>query len=46
VFARNGAAIAMVVLIMLFEAPLFPTIFETATSGLEKLASRAEDTMI
>jgi FHS family L-fucose permease-like MFS transporter len=46
VFARNGAAIAMVVLIMLFEAPLFPTIFETATSGLEKLASRAEDIMI
>lgn len=46
VFARNGAAIAMVVLIMLFEAPLFPTIFETATSGLEKHASRAEDVMI
>jgi FHS family L-fucose permease-like MFS transporter len=46
VFARDGAAIAMVVLIMLFEAPLFPTIFETATSELEKLASRAEDIMI
>jgi FHS family L-fucose permease-like MFS transporter len=46
IFARNGAAIAMVVLIMLFEAPLFPTIFETATSGLDKLASRAEDIMI
>ena len=46
ILARNGAAIAMVVLIMLFEAPLFPTIFETATSGLDKLASRAEDIMI
>jgi MFS transporter, FHS family, L-fucose permease len=46
VFARDGAAIAMVILLMLFEAPLFPTIFETATSGLEKLASRAEDIMI
>jgi FHS family L-fucose permease-like MFS transporter len=46
IYARNGAAIAMVVLIMLFEAPLFPTIFETATSGLDKLASRAEDIMI
>jgi hypothetical protein len=46
IFARNGAAIAMVVLIMLFEAPLFPTIFETSTSGLDKLASRAEDIMI
>jgi MFS transporter, FHS family, L-fucose permease len=46
ILARNKAAIAMVVLIMLFEAPLFPTIFETATSGLDKLASRAEDIMI
>jgi hypothetical protein len=46
ILARNEAAIAMVVLIMLFEAPLFPTIFETATSGLDKLASRAEDIMI
>jgi FHS family L-fucose permease-like MFS transporter len=46
VFARNGSATAMVILIMLFEAPLFPTIFETATSGLDKLASRAEDIMI
>ena len=46
IFAKNAAAIAMVVLIMFFEAPLFPTIFETATDGLEKLASRAEDIMI
>jgi hypothetical protein len=46
IFARNGAAIAMVVLIMLFEAPLFPTVSETATSGLDELASRAEDIMI
>ena len=46
IFAKDAAAIAMVVLIMFFEAPLFPTIFETATDGLEKLASRAEDIMI
>ncbi len=38
--------IAMMMMIMFFEGPMFPTIFETASTGLGQYASLGEDIMI
>lgn len=46
IFLPGKAGIAMLSLIMFFEGPMFPTIFETATTGLEEFASLGEDIMI
>ena len=43
---KHFAGIMQLIMVMFFEGPLFPTIFETATNGLGKHSSLGEDIMI